>query len=181
MTAYARTAVLLLSLVLICTPAAAETMTLTLDNVSTNTCDTSWAEGECDIQVINTIEGDHSPPGMCVWDQHTDGVTLLGARLEIDTTGLEGVEEVDIDLLENSGDGHTMIYLYDTDDNIIQFMLSSYTGSPTEQTLPIFIPGSVLGKIVISGSDALIQEVRLIGDIRVDNHSRSWSALKLRR
>ena len=178
MTARARTAVLLLSLVLICDPAAAATMTLTLDDVQIDTCDSPWEEEVCTLQVVDTAEGDQSPPGMCVWDQQPEGVQLLGARLEIDATSLGGVEEVEVDLQENSGSGHTKITLYDPLGNIIQFVSSSYTGSPTDQSMPIFIPGSELGKIVISGSDALIQEVRLVGELRVGNDGNSWSALK---
>jgi hypothetical protein len=155
-------------------------MALTLDNVQIDTCDSPWEEGVCTLQVVDTAEGDQSPPGMCVWDQQHDGVVLLGARLEIDATSLEGVEEVEVDLRENSGNGHTKITLYDPLGNIIQFVSSSYNGSPTDQSMPIFIPGSELGKIVISGSDALIQEVRLVGDLRVGNDRGSWSALKIR-
>jgi hypothetical protein len=155
-------------------------MALTLDNVQIDTCDSPWEEGVCTLQVVDTAEGDQSPPGMCVWDQQPEGVVLLGARLDIDTTSLGGIEEVEVDLRENSGSGHTKITLYDRLGNIIQFMSSNYTGSPTDQSLPIFIPGSELGHIVISGSDVLIQEVRLVGDIRVGNEEGSWSAMKMR-
>ena len=176
-----RTTVLLLSTLLLSASAGADTLTITLDNVEVDTCHTPWTEGICDVQVVETVEGDQAPPGYCTWDQQAEGVTLLGARLEIDTTALEGVEEVEIDLRENSGNGHTKLYFYDTGlTNIIQFVVSSYTGSPTDQTLPVFIVGSELGKIVISGSDGLIKEVRLIGNLKVEGEGESWGTLKTR-
>jgi hypothetical protein len=175
-----RTTVLLLSLLLLGASAGADTVTITLDNVEVDTCDTEWKEGPFHLQVVDTVEGDQTPAGSCVWDQQAEGVALLGARLEIDATALEGVEGVDIDLRENSGHGHTEVYLYDPEANTIQFMTSSYTGSPTDQTLTMFIPGSELGKILISGADALIQEIRVMGNLKVENVGGSGGTLKSR-
>jgi hypothetical protein len=175
-----RTTGLLLSILLIGGSASADTVAITLDNVEVDTCDTEWTEGIGKLQVVDTVEGDPTPPGSCIWDQQAEGVALLGARLEIDTTQLEGVEEVDVDLRENSGNGHTEVKLYNREGMIIQFVSSSYTGSPTDQTLPIFIPGSELGKIVISGNDVLIQELRLNGNLKVEGEGESWGTLKSR-
>ena len=181
MTARARVTGLVLSLLLICSAASAEEMVMTLDGVGVTTCDTQWTEGSCVLRVVETIEGDESPPGSCSWSPEASGVALMGARLEIDATGLQGVEEVQIDLVESSGNGHTKIFLYEAGtSNLFQFMLSTYGGSPSPQTIPIFVVGSQLGKIIISASDALITEVRLNGFNLVDTEKNSWGTLKAR-
>ena len=176
-----RSSVLLLSLLLLGASVSADTMTITLDNVEVDTCDTPWTEGIFDLQVIDTDIGDYTPPGNCVWFPQAEGVALMGARLEIDTTALLGVDEVQIDLREDSGDGHTKIFLYEPGGvAYFQFVMSYYSGSATEQSMPIVTGGFVLGKIVISGNDALIQEVRVLGNLTVENEEESWGTLKSR-
>jgi len=181
MAACVRATGLTILLLLIFASAAAEDMVMTLDAVGVSTCDTQWTEGSCVLRVVETIEGDESPPGSCSWSPEANGVALTGARLEIDATGLQGVEEVQIDLVESSGNGHTKIYLYEAGtSNLFQFMLSSYGGSPSPQTIPIFVVGSELGKIIISANGALITEVRLNGSNLVDTEKNSWGTLKTR-
>lgn len=176
-----RTSALLIALLLLSPAANAETLTMTLDNVQTGDCDTQWTEGVCDLQVIDTAIGDYTPPGNCIWFPQAEGLALFGARLEIDTTALVGVEAVEVDLREVSGNGRTRVFLYEEGaTNYFQFMMSSYDGGATDQTLILFTSGFELGQIAVSGHEALIQEVRLIGNLIVDNEAETWSAVKTR-
>ena len=176
-----RASAMLVALLLLGTAANADTLIMTLDNVQTGDCDTPWTEGVCDLQVVDTAIGDYTPPGNCIWFPQAEGLALFGARLEIDTTALTGLETVEVDLREVSGDGRTRIFLFEEGaTNYFQFVMSTYDGGATDQTLPLFTAGFEVGKIAISGHEALITEVRLIGNLIVGNEAETWSVLKTR-
>jgi len=68
------TGILLLPLLLLCSTSHADTMTLTLDAVSVNTCNSVWTEGLCDMEVVDTTKDDYTPPGNCTFSPEADGI-----------------------------------------------------------------------------------------------------------
>jgi len=175
-----RTVLILLFLsIVLGSSAFAETMTMTLEGVTANTCDTVWMEGSCALRVIDTTIGDYTPPGNCVFFPQSEGIALMGARLEIDVSGVRGVEVVEVDLREVSGDSRTRVFVFEEGAaNYFNFAMSWYHDEPTDQTIPLFTAGFSLAKIAISGHEALIQEVRLVGKVLVDLEDPSWGMLK---
>jgi hypothetical protein len=181
MTACARLTVLVLLLLLVCTPAAAEELTMTLDNVAVETCGTAWLEGSCVMQVIETINTDYSTEGSCRWIPKPVGLYLLGARLLIDVSALDGIEWVEVDIREASAAGRTRLFLYEAGSATeFNYAMSTYDGSVTDQTLMLDAAGFDLATIAVSGQRVVVTEVRIIGSAIVDIDTQSWSALKSR-
>ena len=108
---------------------------------------------------------------------HADTMTLTPDGV----SAIGGIDYIDVDLREVSGDGHTKVFLFEEGaTNYFQFVMSYYDGGATDQSLPIFCAGFKLARIVISGNDALIQEIRLNGTLLVGNDDSSWGVLKAR-
>lgn len=182
MTARARLTAMTLALLILATPAIAETLTMTLDNVSVNTCDTAWTEGSCEMRVVDTITGDYTPPGNCIWFAQAEGLALMGARLLIDVSALDGITWLEVDVREVSGVGRTRLFVYEEGEttNYYNFAMSSYDGSATEQTMMLDVAFPPLGTIAISAHEALITEVRVMGNSLVDLEKTSWGTIKSR-
>ena len=173
-------ALALLTLLLVPTTQAV-TMTMTLDGVQVQACDVSWEEGSCVLKVTETTMGDYTPPGVCTFFPQAEGIALFGARLEIDASALTGTEWLEVDLRESSGDGHTRLFVYaEGETGYFNFAMSYFDGSPTDQTMFMDVTGYELGKIVISGHTALIQEVRIEGSSMVALPAVRWGVLKAR-
>jgi len=180
MTAVARVTALTLLLLIIAIPAHAAEMTMSLDNVAVNTCDTSWTEGSCELMVVDTIVEDFLP-GFCSWLPLAEEVALMGARLVIDVSALDGVDWIEVDVTEFSGDGHTRLFAYEEGSNVlVNFVMSFYDGSETFQTLMMDVAGSKLGTIAVSAQGARVSEVRLSGFDLVSTEYSSWTAMKSR-
>lgn len=161
--------------------AEAATLTMTLDSVGVSACDTPWTEGSCVLKVTDTTIGDYTPPGFCLFFPQAEGLALLGARLEIDVAALHGIETVEIDIREVSGDGRTRAFVYAEGAlNYFNFLMSYYDGGATEQTFVLDVTGYELGKIAVSAHEALIEEVRLLGSTMVALPDPSWGVIKAR-
>ena len=181
MTAHARLTGYVLLVLLVCTPAAAEEFTMTLDNVAVETCRTTWLEGSCVMQVVDTTDADYPTVGSCSWVPKPVGLYLIGARLVIDVSAMDGVEWVEVDIREGSGTGRTRLFVYEAgNETEFNLAMSTYDGSVTDQTLMLNTAGFDMATIAISGRRALVSEVRIGGATVVDLDQNSWSALKSR-
>ena len=118
---------LMLSLLLLCSTAHAVTMTVTLDGVSVNTCYSTWEEGSCVMQVVDTTMDDYTPSGNCTFFPQAEGIALMGARMEIDVSAVDGIDFIEVDLREVSGNGRTRVFLFEEDaSNYFQFAMNYY-------------------------------------------------------
>jgi hypothetical protein len=175
----AHAALILLIALLVATPAHGTTLAMTLDGVEVQACDTAWTEGSCVLKIVETTGADFSAPGSCTFSAQTEGIELSGARLEIDVSALTGIDLVEVDLQEASGSAHTRIFAHaEGEDGYFNFVQSFWNGGSTDQTLMMDVTGYELGRIVISGHESLITEVRLEGHNLVGLPGTSWGLLK---
>ena len=145
-----------------------------------NTCDTSWTESSCELTVVTTGVEDYLP-GFCSWMPLAEELALTGARLLIDVSALDGIDWIEVDVTEFSGDGRTRLFAYEEGTDVLyNFVMSFYEGSETFQTMMMDVTGPKLGTIAISAQGARISEVRLSGFNLVGTEYSSWSVMKSR-
>jgi len=161
---------------MIASPALADEIVLTLDAVGVSACDTPWNESSCALWFTETIDGDYGhPPGYCLPSPQPEGVYIMPARLVVDVSTIEGIESIEVDYQEASDPGRTRVFLYDGDGTAFVEEWSQGMGLAT---FMLDATGHVVDQLAISGWEAAVWEIRLIGAILVDNEQTSFSALK---
>jgi hypothetical protein len=146
---------------MIASPALADEIVLTLDAVGVSACDTPWNESSC--------------ARYCLPSPQPEGVYIMPARLVVDVSTIEGIESIEVDYQEASDPGRTRVFLYDGDGTAFVEEWSQGMGLAT---FVLDATGHVVDQLAISGWEAAVWEIRLIGAILVDNEQTSFSALK---
>jgi len=98
----------------------------------------------------------------------------MPARLVVDVSTIEGIETIEVDYQEASDPGRTRVFLYEEG---IAFVEEWSTGMGLA-TFVLDATGHVVDQLAISGWEAAVWEIRLIGTTLVDNEQTSFSALK---
>jgi hypothetical protein len=163
---------------LLALPAAAATITLTLDEVPEVECDADFTDGECTLR-FTTTTGEDLTPGFCLFVEDANnfgqqGVYLWPARLVLDLSNVEGIESVEVDVYETHFAGSTRAFLYGEDGTIDSMV--SFTED--DQTLGLDAGGAVPTTFAVSAHEAYVWEIRLIGAGVAPTSSRSFSAVK---
>ena len=157
-------------------PAFAETITITLDDVSVGSCWETWFEGGCPLWFTETTDGDLTP-GFCLYvaDANNfglEGVYIWPGSLALDLSGIEGLLSVEVDIFETHFAGSTRARMFN--EGVQRYIISSYQEG--HQTLDM--PGYNADFFVISAHEAYVWEIRLIGDNLVTNESASFGWVK---
>ncbi len=97
-------------------PALAETITITLDDVTVSACEEIWHEAGLPLWFTETTADDYTP-GFCLFvaDANNfglEGIYLWPGRLALDLSGLQGLESVEVDIYETHFAGSTRARLY---------------------------------------------------------------------
>ena len=149
--------------VLIAAPCLADTITLTLDNVTVGTCGPTWFEAGVGVWFGPTTPEDLTPGHCLVLPNVTqgsyEGVYIYPARLIVDLTGLDGLETVEVDVYETHFAGSTRAFLYN------QGSLVDYAESTQEltHTLVLSTGGGDVDLFAVSAHESAVWEVRLSG------------------
>ena len=160
---------------MIASPALADEIVLTLNAVGVSECDTPWNESSCELWFTETIEGDYGyPPGFCLPSPQPDGVYIMPARLVVDVSAIEGIETIEVDYQEASDPGRTRVFLYEEGTAFVE----EWSQGMGQATFVLDATGHVVDQLAISGWEAAVWEIRLIGATLVDNEQTSFSALK---
>lgn len=159
-------------------PAAAATITLTLDAVPEVACDAAFTEGECSFHFTTTTDEDRTP-GYCLFVEDAnnfgqEGVYLMPSRLVLDLSNIEGIESVEVDVWETHFSGSTRAFLYG-EDGLIDSMVSF---TEDNQTLGVAADGQVPTSLAVSAHEAYVWEIRLIGAGVTSASAVSFSAVK---
>jgi hypothetical protein len=155
-------------------PALSETMTITLDDVTTDTCEEVWYEIGIPLWFTETADNDQDP-GICTFhpDANTtglEGVQLGPARLVVDVSNVVGLDIVQMDITIISGTTTARMF---NDGSVV------YThGLSTPGDHIFYLPCLGGDTVKISAHNSFVWEIRLIGDDLVPNEAASFGAVK---
>jgi hypothetical protein len=159
-------------------PCIADTITLTLDDVTVDTCGPTWNEAGVELWFEETTPEDMTP-GYCVIVANitqgaNEGVYILPARLVVDLTGLDGLETVEVDVYEAHFAGSTRAFLY------YQGGQLDYAQSTQElnQTLVLSTGGGDVDRFAVSAHESAVWEVRLSGTGLTPTKAMSFGSVK---
>jgi hypothetical protein len=153
--------------------AAADTLTYPITPPAT-TCGTTWSENLCGFVLTETTEDDYTDPGFCVALPNPEGIILMGCRMELDLCGVAGIETVHLDVTEGAGlMGCTRLFVLDAVGNQIAYAWTDRTGF---QTLAV-APSGVPAKVIVSGHECLIWEIRVLGSA-LSPDAPTWGGVK---
>jgi hypothetical protein len=165
---------LLLSTFLAVGPALAGTMTITLDDVTVDTCDEVYREIGVPLWFTGTVPPDPNP-GSCVFDPDANdyglsGVHLGPARLIVDVGRVEGLVWIYIDIYINSLDARAVMLRGE------EHLYGHGISNPGHQMLTLPCLGG--DTVVIYARDTYVWEIRLEGDNLVPTEPVSFGCLK---
>lgn len=171
-------AALLLALPSLGLEAKAETLTLTLDDVTVGDCGVAWLEHGCSMQYETTTSEDRTA-GYCLVISDANnfgkqGVYLYPARLALDLSGIRGLERVEVDVYETHFAGSTRAFLYRDGTGVA----STQSIMEDDQTLVLELSGQDVDRFVVSAHESYVWEIRLIGASIVPTAAPSLSAIK---
>ena len=153
----------------------AGTMTVTLDDVTVDTCGEVWHEIGLPIWFTETTEDDPYP-GLCVVDPDAnsddlEGVFLGPARLMVNVGSVEGLDLVYLDVHINSGSAFAFMYRGD------EHLYTNGIGGEGDHllTLPAFDGDTV----ILRGDNLFVWEIRLDGSNLVVAEPVSFGSLKV--
>ena len=79
--------------------ASGQSITLTLDSISSNTiCNDIWTEQNLDLSFV-TGTTDDCGPGACFFDVEPTYVWLWPSRLSVDLSSLQSIQKVEVDVI----------------------------------------------------------------------------------
>lgn len=159
-------------------PAAAATLTITLDDVTVGECGTVWVESECSLWFAETTADDYTP-GFCMFVADANnfgrsGIYIWPGRLVVDLSGVTGLETVEVDIVETHFAGSTRARLY-RESSQVYYAPSFQEGA---QTLILDNVGQNADLLAISAHEAYVFEIRLIGDGIVPDQDVSFGTIK---
>ena len=98
----------------------------------------------------------------------------MPARLVVDVSTIVGIETIEVDYQEASDPGRTRVFLYEEGVAVVE----EWSLGMGLATFVLDATGHVVDHLAISGWEAAVWEIRLIGATLVDNEQTSFSALK---
>ena len=159
-------------------PALAETITIDLSqSPNPPVCDVDWQQGNCMLCYVSTTAEDAVGAGYCIvtWVDVSagTGTYVMGGRIEVDLTNIEGITSVEIDVYEAHMAGSTRAFLY------TGATPSGSASSTTTlaQTITLSAPPEA-DRLAISAQEAGIWTIRLIGNTLVENQDSTWGRIK---
>lgn len=163
-------------LILCALPATGAEMTITLDNPGAVACNQSWTEGGCPIHLAETLAEDCHTPGICFFngDLYPGGL-YFPYRMIVDLSNLRGVDSIEVDVYDGWEIGCVQAWLY-SGTLLLDHQASGSVGSWITMVFPT--GGIEVTRLIISGWDGAIDEIRIAGDDLTAVDDLAWSALK---
>ena len=158
--------------------ASGQSITLTLDSISSNTnCNDIWTEQNLDLSfVIGT--SDDCGAGACYFDVEPTYVWLYPSRLSVDLSGLQNIQKVEIDVISYCSyfsPQCTFSHLMDSTGMII-YTVGNTINNPgnsingTLETIIIENPTEgFLSELAISSCEGNVHEIRIYQNILSTN------------
>ena len=154
--------------------ASGQSITLTLDSISSNTnCNDIWTEQNLDLSfVIGT--SDDCGAGACYFDVEPTYVWLYPSRLSVDLSGLQNIQKVEIDVISYCSyfsPQCTFSHLMDSTGMIINTVGNTINNSGnsingTLETIIIENPTEgFLSELAISSCEGNVHEIRIYQNI----------------
>ena len=158
--------------------ASGQSITLTLDSISSNTnCNDIWTEQNLDLSfVIGT--SDDCGAGACYFDVEPTYVWLYPSRLSVDLSGLENIQKVEIDVISYCSyfsPQCTFSHLMDSTGMIINTVGNTINnpGNSINGTLETIIienpTEGFLSELAISSCEGNVHEIRIYQNILSTN------------
>ena len=156
-----------------------QSITLTLDNVSSNTiCNEIWTEQNLDLSFVSGTTDDCGP-GACFFDVEPTYVWLWPSRLSVDLSSLQSIQKVEVDVISYCSYFEpecTFAHLMDgtgiiinTVGNTINNPGNSFGG--TLETITINNPTEgFLSELAISSCEGNVHEIRIYQNILSADH-----------
>ena len=158
--------------------ASGQSITLTLDSISSNTnCNDIWTEQNLDLSfVIGT--SDDCGAGACYFDVEPTYVWLYPSRLSVDLSGLQNIQKVEIDVISYCSyfsPECTFSHLMDSTGMIINTVGNTINnpGNSINGTLETIIienpTEGFLSELAISSCEGNVHEIRIYQNILSTN------------
>ena len=158
--------------------ASGQSITLTLDSISSNTnCNDIWTEQNLDLSfVIGT--SDDCGAGACYFDVEPTYVWLYPSRLSVDLSGLQNIQKVEIDVISYCSyfsPQCTFSHLMDSTGMIINTVGNTINnpGNSINGTLETIIienpTRGFLSELAISSCEGNVHEIRIYQNILSTN------------
>jgi hypothetical protein len=158
--------------------ASGQSITLTLDSISSNTnCNDIWTEQNLDLSfVIGT--SDDCGAGACYFDVEPTYVWLYPSRLSVDLSGLQNIQKVEIDVISYCSyfsPQCTFSHLMDSTGMIINTVGNTINnpGNSINGTLETIIienpTEGFLSELAISSCEGNVHEIRIYQNILSTN------------
>ncbi len=154
--------------------ASGQSITLTLDSISSNTnCNDIWTEQNLDLSfVIGT--SDDCAAGACYFDVEPTYVWLYPSRLSVDLSGLQNIQKVELDVISYCSyfsPQCTFSHLMDSTGMIINTVGNTINNpgnsiNGTLETIIIENPAAgFLSELAISSCEGSVHEIRIYQNI----------------
>jgi hypothetical protein len=142
-----------------------QSVVLTLDNVPDSIqCNEVWTEQNVSLSFVSTTADDWAPD-MCFFttsppDMGAElSVMVYPSRLTVDLSSLEGIEMVEVDIVDYCGFNCTKAFLMDNA-GIVHFTWNSVS-SVSETLTSDNLSQSTFAELAISGGETGINEIRI--------------------
>ena len=140
--------------------ASGQTITLTLDNVPSNTlCNEIWTEQNLDLSFV-TGTSDDCGEGACFFGVEPTYVWLYPSRLTVDLSSLQNIQKVEVDINDWCNTDCTQAFLIDSSGVIVNS--AGNTLIQSTETLIIENPTEgFLSELAISSGEGQVHEIRI--------------------
>ena len=162
--------VFILFLLVLQVQTSAQTIILTLDNITSNTvCNEVWTEQNLNLRFV-TGTADDCAPDACYFNVEPTFVWLYPSRLSVDLSGLQNIQKVEIDVISYCSyfiPQCTFAHLIDSTGMIINTVgntinTSGDSNNGTLETITIENPTEgLLSEFAISSCEGNVHEIRI--------------------
>ena len=141
--------------------ASGQTITLTLDNVPSNTlCNEIWTEQNLDLSFVTGTSDDWGEDELCFFVVEPTYVFLAGSRLTVDLSSLQNIQKVEVDINDWCNTDCTRAFLIDSSGVIVNS--AGNTLIQSTETLIIENPTEgFLSELAISSGEGQVHEIRI--------------------
>ena len=150
--------------------ASGQSITLTLDSISSNTnCNDIWTEQNLDLSFVSGTSDDCAS-GACYFDVEPTYVWLYPSRLSVDLSGLQNIQKVELDVISYCSSFSpqcTFAHLMDSTGMIINTVGNTINNpgnsiNGTLETIIIENPNEgFLSELAISSCEGNVHEIRI--------------------
>jgi len=143
--------------------ASGQTITLTLDNVPSNTlCNEIWTEQNLDLSFV-TGTSDDCGEGACVFGVEPTYVWLYPSRLTVDLSSLQNIQYLEVDVVNYCGTNNpqcTQAFLLDGAGMILNNAVNTMNESLETLTIENLTEGFV-SALALSSCEGQVHEIRI--------------------